>query len=82
MKVTVWVCPTFGCGNYFGSESAGDLRESMTGLHGGPQYARSRCPSCWQRLGEHVDRIPVNFEDGVDGYRRDDHERRMQAAKP
>lgn len=80
MKVTVWVCPTYGCGNYFGSESAGDLRKAMTRTHGGAEYPRSRCPLCWLRLAEHVDRVPVTFEDGLDFARRRDHETRKASA--
>ena len=61
MKVQIYVCPKIGCGNYFGSSSAGDLTKEFSGpktenkhaLHAisGSSYrnARSDCPSCLQR---------------------------------
>lgn len=69
MDLTVWVCPTEGCYDYFGSSSAGDLRREKTypraegtfeyeRVHG-QRYVctRATCPSCRQR-GLEVERIP------------------------
>jgi hypothetical protein len=62
VRVTVWTCPTPGCGNYYGSSSAGDLFESFNqDAQGRPTFPRSRCPDCRQR-GLDVDRQPHTLE--------------------
>lgn len=65
MEVTVWVCPTPGCGSYYASRSAGDLMSRRTGGRGpngehypGREHSMSECADCRDR-GRPVDRIPV-----------------------
>lgn len=80
MNVTVWICPAFGCGNYYGASSAGNLRE-QTNQNAHDPFSRARCPNCWTSRGVEVERIPVRFEDGLDGARRAELDER-QAATP
>lgn len=67
MIVTVYVCPTPGCENYFASHKAGkDLHLRLQGDRGmngefNPEHrhhTRASCPDCWDR-GERVERVPV-----------------------
>jgi hypothetical protein len=77
MRVTLWICPSFGCGNYFGSSSAGDLdAEFNTTARGEPTFPRSRCPICATK-GRDVKRLQVTFEDGMDLMRNADLDQRM-----
>jgi len=79
MKVTVWICPSFGCGNYFASSSAGDLgAEFNTNQRHEPTFSRAQCPDC-RRQGRNVQRLKVVFEDGLDGARNVDLDQRMAA---
>ena len=44
MNVTVWICPTEGCGNYYASSSAGDLAQAWNiDAKGQRTFPRSRC---------------------------------------
>jgi hypothetical protein len=58
VQVAVWVCPTPGCGNWYGSSSAGDLARAETRApNGGPVTStRDECPSCRGR-GKRVRRV-------------------------
>lgn len=57
MIVTIWICPTEGCGNYFASSGAGDLTQAWNlDQHGKRTFKRSRCPACHVR-GVDVDRV-------------------------
>lgn len=60
VDLTVWVCPTNGCGNYYAASSAGDLRTTMNVEPNSSKttFPRSRCPDCKTR-GREVDRVPV-----------------------
>lgn len=72
IQITVWVCPTPGCGNYFASSGAPDLSQEKTGKKvedvaewekkTGQRHThmRSACPDCKAlRNGLLVDRKPV-----------------------
>lgn len=71
MKVTVWACPTPGCGNYYASSSSGSLEQMATvvgqrgvNFESMPEEnhrPRSTCPDCWAR-GERVERLPVELD--------------------
>lgn len=72
MRVTVWVCPTPGCGHYYAAPSAGDLASRpipvnrQNGQAEGSLGTLSRCPDCASR-GEYVDRVPRTVDlDGPD----------------
>jgi hypothetical protein len=81
MRVTIWICPSFGCGNYIGSSNAGDLTaEFSTNPRGEATFPRSRCPVC-AREGRNVNRRRLDFEDGLDGARDQDFEARIAARK-
>lgn len=67
MRVTVWVCPSFGCGNFFASSTAGDRIDK-------------HCPDC-ARKGRDVKRHPLDFEDGLNPLRDEDHAARTAARK-
>jgi hypothetical protein len=58
VQVAVWVCPTPGCGNWYGSSSAGDLaRAENRAPNGGPVTStRDECPDCKVR-GKRVRRV-------------------------
>lgn len=68
MIVSVWVCPTPGCENYYAASGAvgTDLHRTLTGdrgmngEHNPPQrhHTRATCPDCWDR-GERVERVPI-----------------------
>lgn len=66
MSIIVYVCPTPGCGNYFGSSNSGDLSTQVVAQKGAnyePRdpsrwHARSACPDCRQR-GKSVEREKV-----------------------
>jgi hypothetical protein len=63
MRITVWICPTAGCGHYYASSTAGDLHgEFNTNSKGQPTFPRSRCPDCRRRTHQEVDRVPRTFE--------------------
>lgn len=62
VEVGVYVCPTPGCGNYYGSSSMTDLakakieppvdnKDSYRKAHGGDtvKFTRDECPDCRQR---------------------------------
>jgi hypothetical protein len=73
MLVTVWICPTPGCFDYYGASSAGNLFKERTypraenvgafrDMHGRDYVCtRATCPSCRQR-GLSVERVPVSIE--------------------
>jgi len=60
INVALWICPTPGCGNYFGSSGTGDLSKMMNkSITQQPTFPRSICPDC-HRLGRGtIERIPV-----------------------
>lgn len=69
MEAVIWVCPTAGCGNYFGSSSTVDLavpswartedRHAITAEMGRPyRHTRANCPDCRAR-GVEAERLPV-----------------------
>jgi hypothetical protein len=61
LTITIWVCPN-GCGNYFGSSSAGDLASQMnTDLKHNPTFTRAQCPTCRTlKPGEQApERVPL-----------------------
>lgn len=65
MHITVWACPTEGCGNHYASSGAGDLSTQIVGQRGmnfepTPERERPRahCPDCWAR-GKLVMRRPI-----------------------
>jgi hypothetical protein len=63
MILEIWVCPTEGCGNYYGSAHAGDLDTLWNfDAKGQKTFHRSRCPDCWRRDHISVDRVRVQFE--------------------
>jgi hypothetical protein len=65
VNVTLWMCPTEGCGNYFASSHAGDLTEAWNlDQYGRRTFKRSRCPDCHVR-GVDVDRVPVQLRPKV-----------------
>lgn len=71
MKIQVYVCPTDGCMNYYGTSDMPDLTEEYTGPKtenrsqvpadqsrvgiAGARHSRAECPDCRQR-GVYVDR--------------------------
>ena len=66
MRIKVWVCPTAGCGNYYGSSSERDLSKEVTGHRGmnGERWpdrghSRAQCPDCG------AERVPVPIEVGA-----------------
>lgn len=67
MKVPfiIYVCPTEGCGNYYGSTNMADMETVQTDKHMQPTFPRKRCPDCWQRSKEMVMRVPVRMEADV-----------------
>jgi hypothetical protein len=70
VPVRVYVCPTPGCGNFFGGSDVGDLASEFTGVraedrgdyarkHGSPwRHTRAACPDCRAR-GASVERVSV-----------------------
>lgn len=76
MKVSLYICPTKGCGNYYGSSGMPDMEQAMTGVrtenrheyervHGTPwSHNRAECPDCRDR-GIKVQRklVTVQIED-------------------
>lgn len=61
MQVELWICPTEGCGNYYGASSARgkDLSTMMNyKLTDGsvPTHSRAVCPDCKAR-GVMVERV-------------------------
>lgn len=68
MRITVYACPTEGCGSYFGSSSSPDLTKEITGQLGqnferrpkSEWHSRARCPACHEK-GKNVERIPVTL---------------------
>lgn len=71
MKIAVYVCPTIGCGNYYGTNGMPNLHEQFTGAKvedrsalrdasGSPyRHSRAACPDCRSR-GIKVERQLVN----------------------
>jgi hypothetical protein len=69
-KITVYVCPTPGCPDYFGSSTMGDLSQEFTGPMvenraklteetGSPyKHSRAECPTC-RIKGIKVERVPL-----------------------
>ena len=61
LKVAVYVCPTPGCGNYYGASTMGDLGKQFTGpkvedraglaraTGSEMRHTRAECPDCRQR---------------------------------
>lgn len=71
MRIKIWVCPTEGCGNYFGSSSTGDLnvpapprtedRAPIAKEMGRPyRHTRANCPDC-RRRGVDAERVPTTL---------------------
>ncbi len=53
MQVKLWVCPTDGCTNYYGSSSMGDLTEVVAKVDNNftprpkeSHHTRAQCPDC------------------------------------
>lgn len=74
MQVTIYVCPTEGCGNYYGSNTMPPLEECWTGpktedrhnVHypgtpPGKRHTRAECPDCRTRGRGSVQRVPVTL---------------------
>lgn len=59
IDITVWVCPTPGCGNYYASSSAGDLSQLFNVKPNSSEktFPRSRCPDCRDAGRGEVDRV-------------------------
>jgi hypothetical protein len=69
-SVTMWVCPTPNCGNFYGSSHDADLTAQFTGpkvenrgeleaVTGSPhKHNRAECPDCRQR-GIKAQRVPT-----------------------
>lgn len=71
MRIQVYVCPTDGCGNYYGTSGMPDLSKQYTGPKtedrfqvpleqsrvgvAGKRHSRAECPDCRQN-GIYVDR--------------------------
>lgn len=59
--VTVYVCPTDGCGDYYGSAMMGDMETVQMDKHSKPTFPRKRCPQCWTLRKAEVMRVPMTF---------------------
>lgn len=69
--ITVYICPTPECGDYYGSNGMGDLSKEFTGPKvedkgkleqetGSPyRHSRAECPTCRTERQIHVERIPI-----------------------
>lgn len=67
-QVVVYICPTKGCGNYYGNTTfrtdrtpdIDTVMERRTSESGEKlkTYARTECPDCRSRTGARVKRIP------------------------
>jgi hypothetical protein len=67
MRIQFVVCPTPGCGSYFGSSGMGDMNEVVAkkgaNFENRPSHrwhTRASCPDCRGR-GISVERVLVNF---------------------
>lgn len=67
MKISIYVCPTDGCTNYYGSSSMGDMSEVVAKVGAnfeprGPSawHARAACPDC-RTKGIMIDRELVTM---------------------
>lgn len=65
IEIVAWMCPTPGCGNYYGASDAPDLSTEWTGARGlnfeptpAAAHTRAQCPDCKAR-GVEVERVPV-----------------------
>lgn len=58
VKVLLYICPTEGCGNYYGSSAMGNMENIQTDSHMRATFPRKRCPDCHIR-GRDVMREPV-----------------------
>lgn len=72
MVIEVYLCPTPGCGSYYGASNTPDLTKELTGPKtedrhqiiasasrvgvAGKRHSRAECPDCRLR-GVHVDRV-------------------------
>ncbi len=75
-EVELYICPTPGCGSYYGGNNMPDLSKSFTGPRvedraklreetgSGWRHTRSSCPECRIR-GESVERVRMRVEVGV-----------------
>lgn len=69
MQIRVYVCPTEGCGSYYGSSGMGELDEKIVGQYGQNferrpvemHHSRAQCPECRAR-GNKVERVAVLFD--------------------
>ena len=53
VTIAVYVCPTEGCGNYFGASGMGDMESQQTDVHLQQEtFPRKRCPDCMLRGNE------------------------------
>lgn len=60
IAVVLWVCPTPGCGNYYGTSGTGDLTKILNkSITNNPTFPRSTCPDCHRFGRGTVERIPV-----------------------
>lgn len=60
IEVVLWVCPTKGCGNYYGTSGTGDLTKLMNhNINQKPTFPRSSCPDCHRFGRGQVERIPI-----------------------
>lgn len=74
--IHVYVCPTPGCDNYYGSTDMGDLGSQFTGPKTEDKFAlqattgstarhtRAACPFCRVR-GRHVERVRMSLQIAV-----------------
>lgn len=66
MLIEVYVCPTPGCGSYYGTDGMPDLTVKNQHTHGInfeviPQdqwHSRAQCPKC-RTLGKQVERVKI-----------------------
>lgn len=71
MEIKVWICPTEGCGNYYGSRATEDQKwdriVGQRGINGevfGHERHRGRnaCPDCFSNVHQIFDRMGVCVE--------------------
>lgn len=76
-QIAVYVCPTPGCGNYYGTNAMPDLTKEFSGAKlddagaieakGQSRFKQSRadCPDCRARGLGRIERVRVNVNVGV-----------------
>lgn len=77
MRIVVWACPAYGCGNVVTFPSASSRARMRSPL---ARVATPRpCVECAMHDRPHVDLVRLEFEDGLDHLRQRDAERRATA---